>query len=127
RGSDGFGTRVVASIVSGVGAAAVIGLAWLPARDLRPPVNVNPGLVVSITAGAGVLVGLVLALLALSIQPMAAGVLATVTWVWLLGVGAAIAGLSSGEAYPVPRVGVPDAPSLIAPSAWTGPRVMIIA
>ncbi|MBX6749907.1 MAG: hypothetical protein IRY85_09605 [Micromonosporaceae bacterium] len=127
RGRDGLGVRIVVSVVSGAGAAAVIGLAWLPARDLRPPINANPGLVVSITAGAGVLVGLVLALLALSIQPMAAGVLTTVGWVWLLGLGAAIAGLTSGEPNPAPRVGVPDAPSLIPPSAWTGPRIMIIA
>jgi hypothetical protein len=126
RGRDGVGARVVASVTGAAGAAAVIGLAWLPAQDVRPPVNVNPGLVVSITAAAGVLVGLVLALLALSIRPLAAGVLTTVAWVWLLAVGAAVAGLASGEPYPAPRVGVPDAPSLIAPSAWTGPRVMII-
>jgi hypothetical protein len=127
RGRDGVGPRLVASATAGLGAAAVIGLAWLPAWDLQPPVNVNPGLVVSITAGAGVMVGLVLALLALSIQPVAAGVLTTVAWVWLLGIGAAVVGLTSGEPYPAPRVGVPDAPSLIAPSAWTGPRVMVIA
>lgn len=127
RGRDGVGPRLAASATAGLGAAAVIGLAWLPAWDLQPPVNVNPGLVVSITAGAGVVVGLVLALLALSIRPVAAGVLTTVAWVWLLGIGAAVVGLTSGEPYPAPRVGVPDAPSLIAPSAWTGPRVMVIA
>ena len=91
RGRDGVGARVVASVTGAAGAAAVIGLAWLPAQDVRPPVNVNPGLVVSITAAAGVLVGLVLALLALSIRPLAAGVLTTVAWVWLLAVGAAVA------------------------------------
>jgi MFS family permease len=127
RGRDGFGARLVASIMSGAGAAAVIGLAWLPAREVRPPVNVNAGLVISITAGAGVVVGLVLALLALSSQPMAAGVLTALVWVWLLAIGAAVVGLTSGEPYPAPRVGIPDAPSLITPSAWTGPRVLIIA
>ena len=127
RGRDGFGTRVAASLVAAAGAAAVIGLAWLPAREIRPPVNANPGLVISITAGAGVLVGMVLALLALAARAAAAGLLTTVSWVWLLAVAAAVVGLTTGEPYPVPRVGMPDAPSLIPPSDWTGPWMIVVA
>jgi hypothetical protein len=124
-GRDGLGARVLAALVAAGGAAAVIGFAWLPSQHLAPPANVNPGLVVSITAGAGVVVGFLVALLALAAPVIAAGAQATVAWLWLLAIGAAVAGLTSKQAYQPPRLGVPDAPSLFTESAWTGPRVMV--
>lgn len=127
RGGDGIAARVVASVMAGGGAAAVIGLAWLPSREVRPPVNANPGLVISLTAGGGVLAGLVLAVLALSVRAVAVGLKVTMAWVWLLAAGAAIAGLTTHEPYPAPRVALLDAPSLIPPSDWTGPRVIVVA
>jgi hypothetical protein len=126
RGRDGIGSRVVSSLVAAAGAAAVIGLAWLPSREIHPPVNANAGLVISLTAGAGVLVGLVLAVLALSVRAVATGLLTTAVWVWLLAIGAAVVGLTTGESYPTPRLAIPDAPSLIPPSTWTGPLVMVV-
>ena len=123
--SDRVGARITASLAAVAGAAAVVGLAWLHARNAHPPGNVNPGLVVSMTAGAGILVGLVLALMALSAAPVAVGLRVSVAWLWLVAIGCAVAGLVSHEPYPAPRLGVLDAPSLIAPSAWTGPRAMI--
>jgi hypothetical protein len=127
QGSDGLAARLTASLVAAGVAAATIGLAWLPAQFLQPPTNVDPGLVVSLTAGAGVMVGLVLAVLALAARPIAVGLQATVAWVWLVAIGGAIAGLTTHEPYQAPRVGVPDAPSLLPSSPWAGARVMIVA
>ena len=122
---DGIGARITASLVAAVGAGAAIGLAWLPSDGLQPPTNVNPGLVVTITAGAGVLVGLVLSVVALAARPVAIGLQLTVGLAWLVAAGAATAGVTTNEPYPAPRLGVPDAPSLLPASTWTGPRVMI--
>lgn len=135
-GGEGVGSRITASIVAAGGAAATIGLAWLPSQSLTPPTNVNPGLVVSLTAGAGVVAGLVLALAALAARPIAVGLQAMAAWLWLLGIASAATELASADrtggtadaaAVPAPRLGVPDAPSVIADSAWMGPRVLIIA
>ena len=122
---DGLGARITAGLVAAVGAGAAIGLAWLPSDSLEPPTNVNPGLVVTITAGAGVLVGLVLSVFALAARPVAIGLQITVGLVWVVAAGAATAGVTTNEPYPAPRLGVPDAPSLVPASALTGPRVMI--
>ncbi len=123
--SDGVGARITASLAAVAGAAAVIGLAWLPAHGAHPPANVNPGLVVSLTAGAGVVVGLVLALTALSAPAVAVGLRITVSWLWLAAIGCAIAGLVTHQPYPAPRLGTIDAPSLITPSVWTETGTMI--
>jgi hypothetical protein len=123
---QGVASRLMASLVAAGGAAAAIGLAWLPAQGVTPPLNVNPGLVVSLTAGAGVVVGLVLALAGLGARPIGAGIAATAAWLWLLAIASAVSGLTSGEPYTAPRLGVPDAPSLFSGTDWTGPRVMIV-
>jgi hypothetical protein len=125
KGSDGVGARITASLAAVAGASAVVGLAWLPAHNAHPPANVNPGLVVSLTAGAGILVGLVLALVAVFAAPVAVGLRITVAWLWLMAIGCAVAGLLSHQPYPAPRLGALDAPSLIASSPWTESRLMI--
>jgi hypothetical protein len=126
QGRDGFASRVTASLVAAGGAAATIGLAWLPAHGLVPPTNDNPGLVVSLTAGAGVVVGLILSLLALSARPVAVGLQVTAAAVWLVGIASAAIGLSTDRPYPAPRLGLFDAPSLVTVSGWAGPRAMIV-
>ena len=123
---DGTGSRLTASLVAAVGAAAAIALAWLPARDLVPPNNDNPGLVVSLTAGAGVAAGLVLSIVALAARPVAVGLQATASALWLIGIGAAAAGLATHQPFLAPRLGMLDAPSLIPATAWTGPRLLVI-
>jgi hypothetical protein len=123
---DGIGSRIVATLLAAVGAGAGIGLAWLSAKDASAPVQVNPALVVAITAVAGVLVGVVISLIALSALPVAAGVRASIAWIWLVAIGCAVAGIVTHKPYPAPRLGVLDVPSLVAPSSWTGPRLMIV-
>jgi hypothetical protein len=122
---EGIGGRIAATLLSAGGGAAGIGLAWLSAKDATAPVRVNPALNVAIAAGAGVLVGVVISLIALSALPAAAGVRLSVAWIWLVAIGCAVAGILSHQPYPAPRLGVLDVPSLVAPSNWTGPRLMI--
>jgi hypothetical protein len=101
-------------------------LAWVPARGARPPVSVDPELVVGLTAGAGIVVGAVVSLAAVSAAPVAGGIRAAVTWVWLVAVGSAAAGLLTERPAEAPRLGVLDAPSLVPPGQWwSGPSLMI--
>jgi MFS family permease len=122
---NGIGARVTASVMAALGAGAAAALAWLPASDTTPPVRVDPSLVVAITAGAGVVVGLVVALIALSVPPVAAGLRTAITWTWLVAIGSAVAGITTHKPYPPPRLAVLDAPSLMPAAWWNGPRLMI--
>jgi hypothetical protein len=123
---DRLSARVVATLAAALGATAGIAVAWLPARGMRAPLGVNPGLVVTITAVAGIVAGVVIALIALSSSPIAGGFRATVAWVWLLGAGSAAAGLAASEPVPAPRVAMLDAPSLVPAQWWSGPALMVI-
>jgi len=122
---ESFGVRLVAALAAVVGAAGAATLAWLPARTMPPPVNGDPELVIVITAAAGIVVGFLVALVALSLAPVAGGVRATVTWIWLVGLGSAIAGYVSHQPYRAPRLGVIDAPSVVPVNFWTGPNLMV--
>jgi len=122
---EGFAARVIAVIAAVVGAALAVGIAWLPARGARPPVSVHPELVVAMTAAAGIVVGAVLSLVALSAPPVAGAVRATTTWIWLVAIGSAVAGVLTHKPYDAPRLAVLDAPSLVPSSWWSGPNLMI--
>ncbi len=121
---NGVGMRITATFAATLGAGAVVGLAWLPASAAEPPAHVNPGLVVSITAGAGVVAGFLLTLLASAARQVAVGLQTTIAWLWLAAVGCAVAGLLTHEPYPSPRLGVLDAPQLSG-SLWSSPNVMV--
>jgi hypothetical protein len=81
--ADGVGTRITATLLAAVGASAAVLLAWLPAQDAKPPVRVHPELMVAATAGIGIAVGIVIALIALTLPPVAAGLRTSVAWLWL--------------------------------------------
>jgi len=122
---DGMAARIVAALAAGLGAAAAVAIAWLPARTTKPPVNIDPELVVAMTAGAGIIVGILVALVAMSARPAAAGVRAAVAWMWLVGTGSAVAGIVTHEPFDPPRLAVIDAPSLVPTQSWSGPNLMI--
>jgi hypothetical protein len=123
--ADGIGTRITATLLAAVGASTAVLLAWLPAQEAKPPVRVHPELMVAATAGIGIAVGIVIALIALSLPPVAVGLRASVAWLWLLGIGCAVAGVVTHRPFPAPRLGVLDAPSVVPVTFWTGPRLMI--
>ncbi len=122
---DRTGANLTATISTAVGAGLAVAIAWLPARDARPPVNVDPELVISITAGAGIIVGLVVAFAALYSRSVTRGILAAVAWIWLVGIGSAVAGIETGKPYDPPRLAVVDAPSVMPTTWWSGPNLMI--
>jgi hypothetical protein len=124
-GREGIGARLAATLMAALGAAGAIVIAWLPAQDAEPPVRVDPALVVAITAGAGVVLGVVVALVALSSSPVAVGVRTTITWVWLLGIASVVAGITTHRAFAPPRLAVLDAPSRVPVQWWSGPMAMI--
>ncbi len=122
--AEGVMARLTAALFAVIGACAAMTLIWLPARDATPPVAAYPDLEVLLHSGAGIIAGLVLALLALFVSPIAGNLRAVVAWVWLAGIGSAAAGLSSGEAFTSPRLGIVDAPS--TPTGWwSGPESFI--
>jgi hypothetical protein len=122
---DGAVARLIAAVSAGLGAAAAVPMAWLPARAAKPPVNVNPELVVVMTAGAGIVVGVVVALAALSLPAFAGGVRAVVAWTWLAGLGSAAVGYATRQPFRSPRLGVVDAPSYVPAGWWSGPYLMV--
>jgi hypothetical protein len=124
---DGVPARVAAALSASVGAAIAVILAWLPAKAAKPPVSVHPELLVAMTAGTAIVAGVIITLAALSVPPIAGGVRAAVAWIWLVGVGSAIAGYLTHRPYVSPRLAVVDAPSIIPAAWWSGPYVMIAA
>jgi hypothetical protein len=122
----GFGRWVTAAAMAGFGSAVGVTLAWLPARTASHPTNVDPDLVVAMTAGAGVIAGLVLAFVALTVTPAATAIKATVAWAWAAALFSAIVGLSTNQTHPAPRLGLLDAPSLIPIAWWSGPPLLIM-
>src|SRR4029434_6070770 len=73
-----------------------------------------------LTAGVAVAAGVVLAIVALTVAPVAGSLRAAAAWPWLLAVGCVVASVATHHGYPAPRLGVPDAPSLIPQAWWSG-------
>ena len=122
--ADRVGATLVAAIGGAVGAAAGASLAWLAAQAAISPVA-YPELVVATTAGAGVVAGTVLAVLAGLVPPIGRNVRVTVVWIWALGLFGAIAGHVTHKPFRAPGLGVVDAPSLIPETWWSAPSVTV--
>jgi hypothetical protein len=122
---DAMPARIAAALSAGVGASIAVGLAWLPAKAAKPPVSVHPELLVALTAGTAIVAGIIIAVIALSVPPAAGGVRAAMAWIWLVGIGSAIAGYLTHRPYAAPRLAVVDAPSVIPVAWWSGPNLMI--
>ena len=125
--ADRVPARIVAALAAGIGSALAVGLAWLPAHGAQPPVNVHPELVVSMTAGVAIAAGVLLAVAALNVPPIAGGLRAFIAWTWLLAIGCVVAGVISSGPDPAPRLGVLDVPSLVPATWWSGPYLQVIA
>ncbi|HEX6873321.1 MAG TPA: hypothetical protein VF163_19670, partial [Micromonosporaceae bacterium] len=123
--TDGITARAVAALSAALGASAAIAVAWLPARAATPPVSVNAGLMVTLTAGGGIIAGIVIALAATSVRPVSVGIQLTVLWIWTVAAVSAVAGIWSHQPFAAPRLAVLDAPSLVPTAWWTGPYLVI--
>ena len=122
---DKISAAFVAALCAGVGGAIAGSLAWLDAQHAAVAVAAYPELVVATTSGAGLIVGMVLAVLAATVLAIGAGIRATVAWIWLVGIGSAIAGHLTHQPFRAPRLAVLDAPSVVPATWWSGPNLMI--
>ena len=116
--------RFTAAIAAGLGTAAALPVAWLPARVAQPPIS--EGFTVTIAAAEGIVVGIVLAALAMTLATAATSLVATVAWAWSVALACCGVAIAQGEPTNHVRLGVIDAGSLIPPNAWWfGPELMI--
>jgi len=128
---DTLGQRAVAALGAAIGAGLTVPLVWVPARAAQPPFPVDPDLVAIIASVAGILVGLVAAVFALSAPPIAGSMLISAAWVWLFVLGWAVfaaidpaARVAAGRGEP--RLGVLGPPLVPADTWWFGPNLMIL-
>jgi hypothetical protein len=118
--------RLTAAVAASLGALAAVPLAWLPARVARPETSVNPGMSVLMAAGAGAVVGLLVALAALSAATVAGGLAAAVTWVWAGALASAAVASAHGDPLDHPRLGLIEVPRLVPSTAWWfGPEMLV--
>jgi hypothetical protein len=122
--ADRVGATLLAALGGAIGATVGASLAWLAAQTAASPVT-YPELVVATTAGAGVVAGTVLAVLAGLVPPIGLNVRVTVGWIWALGLFGAIAGHATHKPFRAPGLGVVDVPSLIPDTWWSAPSVMV--
>ena len=88
--------RCVIAIAAAIGALITVPLVAVPARFAQQTTNSAPQYTAGGYAVAGVLVGLVAAVGALSVRAIAANVVATASWLWILAIVAVATGLHSG-------------------------------
>ncbi len=110
RGESGpilRGTWLLAiALAATVGGVVAVPLLMLPARGAHVPGNFAPHLLVGIYAAAGLVLGLVIAVLALTSRAIAANVIATAGWLWALGIVVLIDRSATGQpmSYAAPAV-----------------------
>jgi len=116
--------RFTAAIAAGLGAAAALPVTWLPSRVAQPPTS--EGFTVTIAAIEGIVVGVLLATLAMSLATVATSLVATVAWAWSVALACCGVAIAQSEPTNHVRLGVIDAGNLIPPNAWWfGPELMI--
>ncbi|MBV1853268.1 hypothetical protein [Catellatospora tritici] len=98
--------RVALAISASLGGLLVVALTAIPARGAHRADTFAPHLLVGGYAVAGVLLGLLLAIAALSARAIAANLFATGAWLWLLAVTAAVDSLAAGRDPGVSQLGV---------------------
>ena len=87
--------RLVIALAAGVGGLLTVPLVAIPARMARRADNYAPQLVAGGYAIVGVVIGLLLAIVALTARAIAANLLATSAWIWALAVTAGISGAAA--------------------------------
>lgn len=98
--------RTALAVAAAVGGLLVVALTAVPARVAERADTFAPHVIVGGYAITGVLLGLCVAVAALSARAVAANVLATGGWLWLLAVTAAVDGIAAGREPAVAQLGV---------------------
>ena len=98
--------RVALAVASAVGGLVTVVLVAVPARAATRADTFSPQTIAAGYAVIGVMIGLLVAIWALSSPAVARNVLATVCWLWLLAVVAVIDGVLSGRGLAGAQLGV---------------------
>jgi hypothetical protein len=106
--APGVGTRILVALFGGVGAGAVVPLSVQPARSAELAQSVDPALVVGLAAGLGAVAGVLVAVAALSLRPLAWNLATVAAAVWLVGLASVVPYLGPDDQLPTIRLGVPQ-------------------
>lgn len=110
RGSDdeprGTPPRLGLALAAGVGAIVTVLLVAVPARAARVPDVSAPQVVAAAYAGAGLLLGVLLAVWALHTRAAATNLIATSGWLWLLAVVSVVDGVVAGRGLTTAQLGI---------------------
>lgn len=98
--------RVALALASAVGGLVTVALVAVPARAATRADTFSPQTIAAGYAMIGVLVGLVVAIWALTSPAIATNVIATVGWLWFLAIVAVIDGVVSGHDLTGAQLGV---------------------
>jgi hypothetical protein len=92
-----FVRRLLMALAAALGTAAAIPLVAFPASEAQIVDNYAPHLLAGIYAAIGVVLGLIVALIALMSRAIATNVVATASWLWVVAVVAMVDGVASGR------------------------------
>lgn len=98
--------RLVLTVTAAIGALLTVPLVAVPARTVQRPETATPQLIAGEFAVVGVVVGMVIAILALSARAVAANVFATAGWVWALAIAGVATGVATGNDRPAALLAV---------------------
>ncbi|BCB85892.1 hypothetical protein [Phytohabitans suffuscus] len=99
-------SRGATTVAAAVGALATVALVAVPAREAARADTFTPQTIAAGYAAIGVIVGLLVALWAVASRAVAANVIATASWLWLLAVIAVIDGVATGRGLASAQLGV---------------------
>lgn len=103
---SGVLARGAIAVAAAVGALATVALVAVPAREAARADTFTPQTIAAGYAAIGVIVGLLVALWAVASRAVAANVIATASWLWLLAVIAVIDGVATGRGLASAQLGV---------------------
>ncbi|MFC0100775.1 hypothetical protein ACFFKH_25055 [Micromonospora marina] len=110
RGSDDEPRRALPrlglALAAGAGAIVTVLLVAVPARAARVPDISAPQAVAAAYAGAGLLLGVLLAVWALHTRAAATNLIATTGWLWLLAVVSVVDGVVAGRGLTTAQLGI---------------------
>lgn len=98
--------RVALATAAAVGALVTVALVAIPAREATRADTFTPQTIAAGYAAVGVVVGLLVAVWAVSSRAVATNVIATMSWMWLLAVVAVVDGVVSGDGLAAAQLGV---------------------
>jgi hypothetical protein len=96
--------RVVIALAAAIGALITVPLVAVPARAAHRADTFVPQITAGANAVVGVVIGLLIAIAALSARAIMANVVASVAWLWALAVVAGVDGVRAGEGLSTARL-----------------------